>query len=419
MRYLDTGNRNNWQECLEYWLNETLKEPTSITELRLQTGYFSLDGTKPLIPVLERFAKNDCVTKVLIGSNDGCTLKNDVAKLMRHMDIPRSNGYLGIVYFKNGIYHPKTYHVRRADGSETAFIGSANLTSAGLSLNVEAAIALDSREGDDTRQISKIAADIDAWFNDKRDGLTVVTGTDTLDKLYDDGILASVPLARSAEKSKEKGDASQNDTHPKLNSLYPPPSGKMPALPEEALHKESEDNIAPVVSVLQNPKLARARLLEAVKKRQERKRQENAKHPENDTFERSIDIINADDFESVLAELPKLDLDVENIAVSIESGQINAIPKILTAVEALVNVSDTFNKCCMSIIKNLLKFKSLSYNDLSACLTESPEPPPSQPVVCYHPVGLSTAQAQRKTTRQMLLALNIASDEKNQSVSLK
>ena len=47
MRYLDTGGRNP-QECLGDWLTRTLQDQ-GIVELRLQTGYFSLDGASLLI----------------------------------------------------------------------------------------------------------------------------------------------------------------------------------------------------------------------------------------------------------------------------------------------------------------------------------------------------------------------------------
>lgn len=49
MRYLDTGGRNP-QECLGDWLTKTLQDQ-GITEIRLQTGYFSLDGASLLVPV--------------------------------------------------------------------------------------------------------------------------------------------------------------------------------------------------------------------------------------------------------------------------------------------------------------------------------------------------------------------------------
>jgi len=230
MRYLDTGGRNP-QECLGDWLTKTLQDQ-GIKELRLQTGYFSLNGASLLMPILGRFAKADCTTKILIGSNDGCTLKNDVVGLMQFMDIPRANGHLGIVSFAGAYFHPKTYHVCRQDGTEAAFVGSANLTSAGLTLNVEAGITLDSREGDPPHQLSQIAAAIDAWFNDQRDGLTLVTGIGVLNELASRGVLVIVPPPKLAESSKGEGGASSGDArHGSSQSFRFPLSNKSEFLP--------------------------------------------------------------------------------------------------------------------------------------------------------------------------------------------
>jgi len=259
MRYLDTGGRNP-QECLGDWLTKTLQDQ-GIKELRLQTGYFSLNGASLLMPILGRFAKADCTTKILIGSNDGCTLKNDVVGLMQFMGIPRANGHLGIVSFAGAYFHPKTYHVCRQDGTEAAFVGSANLTSAGLTLNVEAGITLDSREGDPPHQLSQIAAAIDAWFNDQRDGLTLVTGIGVLNELASRGVLVIVPPPKLAESSKGEGGASSGDARPRLKPIFSLPpveqvrisSGaasatEVPDLPEEALQEDSEDIVVEVAS---------------------------------------------------------------------------------------------------------------------------------------------------------------------------
>lgn len=250
MLYFDTGDRDP-KQSLASWFARVVQE--DISEIRLQTGYFSLESVGLLVTVLEQAAKSDHLTKVLIGSNDGCTLHSDVAGLMQFMGVPRPNGQLGIVSFGGAYFHPKTYHVRRHDGTEAAFVGSANLTAAGLALNVEAGIALDTREGDDPRQLSLIAMAIDAWFNEKRDGLTVVTGIETLDELVDRGILAIAPPPRPVDGSKG-GSTSSGDARPRLKPIFSLPpikqpgivasaasAAEVPDLPEEALQEDSED----------------------------------------------------------------------------------------------------------------------------------------------------------------------------------
>ena len=182
MRYLDTGARESSQTVAK-WFEDMLQE--EVAELRLQTGFFSLDGIGLLVPTLEHSAKENRITKILIGSNDASTLRDDVAEIVGIMGIPRENAYLGVVSFGGAYFHPKVYHIRRIDGSEAAFVGSANLTASGLALHVEAGIALDTREGDAPYQLSQIAAAIDAWFHEKRDGLTLVNGLPVLDDLVD------------------------------------------------------------------------------------------------------------------------------------------------------------------------------------------------------------------------------------------
>jgi len=253
MKYFDSGAREPSQS-LGQWLQNAAKE--EIAELRIQSGYFSLDGIGLLIPVLEQAAKADRLTRFLIGSNDGCTLHSDSASLMQIMGIPRSNGQLGIVSFGGAYFHPKTYHVRRQDGTEAAFVGSANLTAAGLALNVEAGIALDTREGDDPHQLSQIAAAIDAWFNEKRNGLIVVTGIETLNELADRGVLAIAPPPKPAESDR---GASSGSPRPRLEPIFSLPSVKqisaatgaasaaeVPDLPEEALQEDSEDIVVEI-----------------------------------------------------------------------------------------------------------------------------------------------------------------------------
>lgn len=251
MRYLDSGDRDS-KECLASWLSHVIAD-SGVAEIRLQTGYFSLDGTGLLIPVLDRAKEKDLITKFLIGSNDGSTLYSDVVGLMHFMGIPRSNGQLGIVSFRDAYFHPKTYHVRRHDGTEAAFVGSANLTAAGLARNVEAGIVLDTREGDSPQQLSQIATAIDAWFNEKRVGLTLVAGNETLDGLVDRGILAIAPPPKPTESN--KGGTSASDARPSLHSIFslPPvkqsdtevagatPITEMPDLPEEAMQEDDED----------------------------------------------------------------------------------------------------------------------------------------------------------------------------------
>lgn len=171
--------------------------------------------------------KQDLTTNILIGSNDASTIKADVAGLVDAIGIPRRRAQLGIVSFGGAYFHPKTYHVKRPDGSQVAFIGSSNLTASGLALHVEAGIALDTREGDAPKALAEIAAAVDRWFAESRPGMTLVTGTSTIDDLVDAGILALAPPPKPAVVG-GTGVASTKSPRPRLQRLFKLPTVKAP-----------------------------------------------------------------------------------------------------------------------------------------------------------------------------------------------
>lgn len=222
MRYLDTGGRDPGH-ALANWLAHAVQE--QVAEIRLQTGFFSLDGVGLLIPTLEQCRANDRATKVLIGSNDASTLRDDVAGLMEIIGIPRQCAQLGVVNFGGAYFHPKTYHIRRADGSQLAYVGSANLTAAGLALHVEAGITLDTNEGDDPRHLSEIAAAIDCWFDEQRAGLTVISSQATLDTLVENGILSLAPPPRAENQGAGAGNSGR-PARPRLQPLVTLPRAR-------------------------------------------------------------------------------------------------------------------------------------------------------------------------------------------------
>ena len=105
MRYLDTGGRDP-VHTLASWLEEAVRD--EVAEIRLQTGFFSLDGVGLLLPTLQECRANDRPTRLLIGSNDAGTLRDDVTALVDLVGIPRDQAKLGIVSFAGAYFHPKT-----------------------------------------------------------------------------------------------------------------------------------------------------------------------------------------------------------------------------------------------------------------------------------------------------------------------
>ena len=169
----------------------------SVSALSWQTGYFTIDGLGPFIPTIERVLANGGELNAIVGSNDSSTLYEDVNKLIIILGIPSSSALLGLANYSSGLFHPKTYHIERVDGSQAAYVGSANLTPAGLGgLNIEAGLILDSRDGDDPGDLDQIRQAIKSWFTSSRPGFEAITGVADADRLLADGVLALAPPPR-------------------------------------------------------------------------------------------------------------------------------------------------------------------------------------------------------------------------------
>lgn len=236
MKYLDTGSRDP-EQALAKWL-ETL-DASEVEELRIQSGFFSIGGIGLLLPIFAEHVEQVRTTRILIGSNDGGTLRSDVLGLAGYMGIPRENASLGVVNFGNAYFHPKTYHVRRSDGSQVAYVGSANLSAAGLALHVEAGVSLDTRENDKEQHLSAIAMAIDAWFIENRDGLHLIEDIESVDNLVAAKVLAAAPKPRPTP-SEEKPTSSSASAKPGLKPIVDLPPVKMEAAPSDDEPQENQ-----------------------------------------------------------------------------------------------------------------------------------------------------------------------------------
>lgn len=194
MRYIDSGSRDP-QEALATWLQAELGP--SVTELRWQSGYYSGDGLGPFMPTLQRLSNNNQIVHAVIGSNDGVTLEAHVADLVQVLRLPRQHAQLGVASYGAGLFHPKTYHFRRNDGSQAAYVGSANLTPAGIGgQNVEAGLIIDTREGDSPAVLDAVAGSVDSWFTPIRAGLEQILNAADVSRLQQLGLLAVTPPPR-------------------------------------------------------------------------------------------------------------------------------------------------------------------------------------------------------------------------------
>lgn len=206
MRYLDSSARRA-EDALGSWLEAQVLDG-NVAALRWQTGFFGGEILDYFAPSMARVRACGGPLRVLIGSNNGITRSKDLAQLLLLAGPPRAERRVGVVSFTGGFYHPKTIHIRRADGSAAAYVGSANLTKNGVaSVNIEAGIILDTRDGDDAGCLADIAAAVDWWFAGKREGMTLVRGQGEIDALIKAGVLdrpLPPPVAPTEGKMKSR-----------------------------------------------------------------------------------------------------------------------------------------------------------------------------------------------------------------------
>ena len=235
MRYVDSSIFSE-DQTLAHWMEEA--SASGVDEFRCQAGYFTLEGASVLLPALANCAKRNARIFLLLGSNGGATLASHIAYLAGKLDVPRENVSLGIVKFADCLFHPKVYVFSRSDGSKTCYVGSANMTVAGVSgKNVEAGIILDTAEGDDAEILDQIAERIEGWFQNKLSGLTIVGGPDDIDRLLESKSLAQEPKARSRDLGEEGAAASERSD---LVAYRRRPLYELPALPDDAAGEENE-----------------------------------------------------------------------------------------------------------------------------------------------------------------------------------
>ena len=235
MRYVDSSVLSE-DQTLAHWMKEASE--SGIEEFRCQAGYFTLEGAAILLATIAKCARQNARISLLLGSNGGTTLASHVAYLAGKLDVPRENVSLGIVKFADSLFHPKVYAFSRTDGSKTCYVGSANMTGAGVSgKNVEAGIILDTVEGDDGEILDQISERIEFWFDNNLAGLTVVGGPDDIDRLLESKSLAQEPKARNRDPGEEGAVASEKSD---LVAFRRKPLFTLPALPADARGKNEQ-----------------------------------------------------------------------------------------------------------------------------------------------------------------------------------
>ncbi len=229
MRYIDNGQGDPREGAVFAWLREALTP--DVVGIRWQSGFFEAGVLGSLAPTLAQLAADDLDAMALIGSNNCDTGVSVVHKLVDLLGLPRQGGKLGIVSYADGFYHPKTIHIRYANGREVAYVGSANLTSRGINgLNVEAGIVLDTDQGDAEEVLTAVKEAVADWFASTPEGLYVVVDHGDVDDLEQRGILKEACAPRSS--GIDSGTAEGGGLSRRIHRLALPP------LPERDLEED-------------------------------------------------------------------------------------------------------------------------------------------------------------------------------------
>lgn len=214
MRFVDTSSQQA-QSTLANWFSSVASD--GIAELYVQTGYFAAGSLDFLLHAVTAKCLQSCKLGMLVGSNDPKTLVADVKRLIQVVGTPRKDADLAVVCFANGLFHPKTYVARRNDSTYTAYVGSANLTPSGLARNIEAAVILDTKDGDSEKVILDIVDSIQCWLSKgATDGVHKLIDLSSADALALSGILA---IAEPPKPLKTVNSTSSSTGLPTLKPL--------------------------------------------------------------------------------------------------------------------------------------------------------------------------------------------------------
>lgn len=189
MHYLD-GSTRKPTDALGHWIDNEVA--ADISHLRIMSGYFSLSGLGAFLGIVNSLNTSGGQISAILGANDKATIKDDLTDYLDLVNSPRTGVRTAIASYSNGLFHPKVYHLTRMDGSEFAYVGSANLTDFGInSGNIEAGLILDTRQKDDGKVLSRIAASIDFWLGSTNSAVTPISTHADVSALVANGIVGT------------------------------------------------------------------------------------------------------------------------------------------------------------------------------------------------------------------------------------
>jgi HKD family nuclease len=203
IRYLDPTARS-FDESVLGWL---LTELPSASCFRFASAYYEASILDWLEEPLEDLVDRGGSVHALIGSNGGMT---DPADLERLAQILRrtTSSTLHVEYAEGGIFHPKVFVIEQRD-RVAAIVGSANLTSSGSLINVEAGLVVETdRPGPPPEYpLDAIIASIDV--TSRTDVFVALAATD-LHRLKGMGIIGRVVKVTATNVNQAQATAQRN-----------------------------------------------------------------------------------------------------------------------------------------------------------------------------------------------------------------
>jgi HKD family nuclease len=223
MEYIDSTD-NTKNQFLSNWLRSNLKQ--NIKAFGVQTGYFRFGSITPFVSNLNEISDKGNQLKFVLGANEGDLFYEDLLDLY-NITSRNDVSSITVVRFGGGCkFHPKCYHIIREDDSETAVVGSSNLTGKGISHNIEASVILDSSKGDNIQAIRTIANSIDSWkTKDENSGAYQITSEEIINNLKEQRIIniISPQIIRRAISARKTAPQHPLARRPQL---WPQPRGR-------------------------------------------------------------------------------------------------------------------------------------------------------------------------------------------------
>lgn len=152
---------------MEHYTRELIKDKGTV-KIRLINAFVTLDGLirigSPTNDVLSNFLRRQDSTLMCVFGTQTVT-SPAALKELRRLETSLGNNVKVKVFTgeNNRLFHPKVYLFERRDGSMVAIIGSSNLTSGGLSNNLEVNIFVECLSQDEKRQFEILWSEV--WNN--------------------------------------------------------------------------------------------------------------------------------------------------------------------------------------------------------------------------------------------------------------